>query len=78
MKKLTLCRIATILCGLLAIAIHSRPEMTIGHLPNGKLIGAALGLLGAIFGTQWVEYQKRQDAASTQPGWPTWVRRLLY
>ena len=78
MKKLILCRTATTLCGLLAIATHSRPDMTIGHLPTGKLMGAALGLLSAIFGTQWVEYQKRQDAVSTQSGWPAWVRRLLF
>ncbi|GAB3225123.1 hypothetical protein GCM10027423_61360 [Spirosoma arcticum] len=41
-------------------------------------MGAALGLLSAIFGTQWAEYQKRQDATSVQPGTPTWLRRLLF
>ncbi|CAN5159328.1 hypothetical protein BH09BAC4_BH09BAC4_05180 [soil metagenome] len=78
MKKLTVCRTATILCGLLAIAIHAKPDMTIVHLSNHKLIGAALGLISAIFATQWIEYKKRQDAVSTQPGWSGWVRRLLY
>ncbi|GAB3800799.1 hypothetical protein GCM10028819_26820 [Spirosoma humi] len=78
MKKLILCRIATILCGLLAVVIHAKPDMSVGHLPNPELMGAALGLLSAIFGTQWIEYRKRQDVVSTQPGWPAWVRRLLF
>ena len=77
MKKLTICRIATILCGLLTIAIYSMPDMTTGHLPNSKLIGVALGLLSAIFGTQWVGYQKRQDVFLTQPGSPNRIGRLL-
>ncbi|GAB4014412.1 T9SS type A sorting domain-containing protein [Spirosoma koreense] len=78
MKKLILCRTATILCGLLAIAIHVKPDMSVDYLLNHKLMGATLGLLSAIFGTQWIEYRKRQDAVSSQPGWPSWIRRLLF
>ncbi|GAB3790912.1 hypothetical protein GCM10028818_61640 [Spirosoma horti] len=42
------------------------------------LLAPALGLLNAIFVTQWVEYQKRQDAVSPPSGWPTWVYQLLF
>lgn len=41
-------------------------------------MSAALGLLSAIFGTQWVEYRKRQNAGVAQPGWSAWVRRFLF
>ncbi|WP_020602272.1 putative Ig domain-containing protein [Spirosoma spitsbergense] len=78
MNKRNLCRTATVLCGLLALIIYTRPETGIGHWPTDKLMGASLGLLSAIFGTQWIEYQKRQDTASSQPGTPGWVRRLLF
>ncbi|MFD2936119.1 T9SS type A sorting domain-containing protein [Spirosoma flavum] len=76
MKKLIICKTTTILFGVLAIVIHSRSDMTIGHLPNNKLIGTVLGLLSGISGSQWIEYQKRLDV--TQSGWPIWVRRLLF
>ncbi len=78
MMKRIVCKTATLLFGLLAIIIHSIPEAINGQVPDGKLIGAALGLLSAIFGSQWVEYQKRQEAVSTQAAWPIWVRRLLF
>jgi hypothetical protein len=41
-------------------------------------MGASLGLLSAIFATQWAEYQKRQDATLDQPGTPAWLRKLLF
>lgn len=78
MNKRNVCRLATVLSGLLAIVIHTRIEPVIWQWPTNKLMGAALGLFSAIFGTQWIEYQKRQDAVSSQPGWPGWLRRLLY
>ncbi len=78
MKKLIICKTATILCGLLAIVSQYKPELTTGPLPHANLIGLALGLLSAIFGTQWIEYQKRLDMTSVQPGLPTWIRRLLF
>ena len=78
MKKLFVCKIATILFGLLAIAIQYKPELTMGYVPHANLIGAALGLLGAIFGSQWIEYRKRLEVTSVQPGFPTWIRRLLF
>ena len=78
MKKLTFCKTATVVSGLLAIAIYARPEMNIEQGQHDELAGAALGLISAIFGTQWVEYQKRQDAASNHPGPPAWVRWLLF
>ncbi|MVM29138.1 T9SS type A sorting domain-containing protein [Spirosoma sp. HMF4905] len=74
MNKLIVCQISTILCGLSAIVIHSRADM----VSNSKLIGAALGLLSAIFGTQWIEYRKRQDVGAAQSGWSAWIRRFLF
>ncbi|MFD2934867.1 hypothetical protein [Spirosoma flavum] len=71
MKKLLVCQTATILCGLLAIAIYFRPDiLLIGSGRNHKLIGEAFGLLVAIFGTQWVEYQKRLNKKSVQEHTP--------
>lgn len=40
-------------------------------------MGAALGLLSAIFATQWLHYQKQLDATSDQTGLRDWLRRLL-
>ena len=66
MKKLIVCQIATILCGLLAIVIYIRPDAIIGNGHNHKLMAEAFGLLSAIFGTQWIEYQKRTNKTSVQ------------
>jgi hypothetical protein len=78
MTKRTICKTATILFGLLAIALYAIPDITNGQVFAGQLARAALGLLSIIFGTLWVDYQKRQEALSAQPGWPIWVRRLLF
>lgn len=78
MNKRNVCRTATLLCGLLAILIHTQSDTGLSPWPTNKLMGAALVLLSAIFGTQWVEYQKRHDATSDQPGTPAWLRRLLF
>lgn len=75
MNKLILCRTATILCGLLAITFLTRPDTSTGH--HDKLTGAALALISAIFGTQWGEYQKRQEATSTRLNKGSRLRRLF-
>ena len=49
-----------------------------GHGPDHQVISAVLGLLSAIAGTQWIEYQKRQELVSAQSGTPAWLRRLLF
>lgn len=59
MKKLTICKSATLFFGILAVGILTRLDSVTGHLRHGDLIGAGLGLLSAIFGSQWVEYQRR-------------------
>lgn len=66
MVKLLLCKLATLLCGVLAIGIFSHLDVVTTHLHHSDLLGAALGLLSAISGTQWIEYQKRLDAAPNQ------------
>ncbi|MBC3788759.1 hypothetical protein [Spirosoma utsteinense] len=78
MKKRNLCKLLTLSCGLLALILHIATDFInwAGH--DARPIGIALGLVSAIFGAQWVEYQKRLDATASQPGWPVWLRRLLY
>jgi hypothetical protein len=78
MNKRILCKMLTLLCGLFALSFALVPNFVLGHGHEARPIGIALGLLSAIFGAQWVEYQKRLDASSDQPGWPGWLRRLLY
>lgn len=77
MEKRNLCRLATILSGLFAIAISIRIDMVTWQWQDDKPMGAALGLLSAIFATQWFHYQQRQDETTSQPRWPAWLRRLL-
>lgn len=62
MIKLLICKTATVLFGVLAIGILARLHTVAHYLQNGDLIGAILGLIGAIFGTQWFQYQKRSSA----------------
>ena len=78
MKKLTVCKSATLFFGLLAVSALTRLDSVIGYLRHGDMIGAALGLLSAIFGSQWVHYQQRQDEVSAKPAWPGWLRYLLF
>ncbi|WP_373331270.1 hypothetical protein [Salmonirosea aquatica] len=78
MKKLTICKSATLFFGLLAVGLLTRLDSVNEHLRHGDMIGAALGLLSAIFGSQWVEYQRRQEEASARPIWPGWLRYLLF
>jgi|GEM_PF-2696160 len=78
MNKRNVFRLTTLLTGLLAIGVSLPTNSVSGSWPHGTHTGTALGLLSAIFATQWIEYQKRQDAVSPQPGWPGWLRRLLY
>ena len=59
--KLFLCKLATVLFGVLAVGILARLHTVALHLHHGDMLGAALALLSAIFGTQWIEYQKRMD-----------------
>ena len=69
MKKLLVCKLATVLFGVLAVGVFSRSELVLLHLRYGDLLGASLALVSAIFGTQWVEYQKRMDTGP--PSLPT-------
>lgn len=78
MNKRNVCRTSTILSGLLAIILYTRPYTIGGQMSADNLLGVALGLLSAIFGSQWIEYQKRQDTVAVQPAWPVWLRRLLF
>ncbi|MFD2934854.1 hypothetical protein [Spirosoma flavum] len=73
MEKRNVYRLATILCGLLAIAISTRVDMITWQWQDDKPMGAALGLLSAVFATQWLYHQKQQT--SVQPR--SWLRRLL-
>lgn len=68
---------ATILCSLFALAISIRIDMITWQWQDDRPMGAALGLLSAIFATQWLRYQKQLDAASDHPGFRSWLRRLL-
>ena len=77
MEKRNVCRLATILCGLFAIMISTRIDMVTWQWQDDRPMGLALGVLSAIFATQWLHYQKRLDAAAGQLRWPTWLRRLL-
>jgi len=70
MKKLIVCQAATILCGLLAIALYCRTDGLAGDGYNHKLIREAFGLLSGLFATQWVEYQKRFRKNSAQKNMP--------
>lgn len=67
MRKLTFCKSATLFFGLLAVGVLTRLDSVNGYLRHGDMLGAALGLLSAIFGSQWVEYQRRQDEVTAKP-----------
>lgn len=64
MSKRNICAGGTILCGLLAIVSKLSNYTRIWHWPNNAPIWLALVLVSAIFATQWIEYQHRQDARS--------------
>ncbi|WP_020607351.1 hypothetical protein [Spirosoma spitsbergense] len=69
--KLLLCKLATVIFGVLAVGALSRTELVMAHLRHGDMLGASLALVSTIFGTQWVEYRKRTDTTpfrSIQPG----------
>lgn len=66
MTKLLLCKLVTLLCGVLAIGIFGHLDILTTQLRHAHLLGAALGLLSAIAGTQWIEYKKRLDTPSSQ------------
>ncbi len=72
------CRLATILCGLVAIGLSSQLGLVTWPWPENQPVGLVPGLLSAIFGTQWIHYQKRLDTALNRSHWPGWLRRLLY
>lgn len=79
MKKLIICKYATCFFGLLAVWVLTGPDTVAVYegIP-GNIMGAGLVLLGGIFGSQWVEYQRRQDEVSNLPTWPGWLRHLLF
>lgn len=77
MEKRNVCRMATILFGLFAIAISIRVDMVTWQWQDDKPMGAVLGLISVIFATQWIHYQKRIDSTTSQPSVPNWLRRLL-
>ncbi|MBC7572481.1 MAG: VCBS repeat-containing protein [Spirosoma sp.] len=76
MRRRNLFMSATILCGLLAVAIQFSQSGIVWFWHDHKPIGGILGLLAAIFGSQWLRYQRRGDSA--QPDKPGWLRQLLY
>ena len=76
MNKRILCLSATILCGLLAIVITFSQKTIAWFWHDNKSVSAILLMLGAIFGSQWLDYERRYH--STRPVRPDWVRRLLY
>ena len=78
MKKRNLFMSFTILCGLSAMAVNVRLDAITWQWQDHKPVGIVLGLLSAIFATQWIRYQKRADAALAQPIKLTWLRRLLF
>ncbi|MBC7570674.1 MAG: hypothetical protein H7319_13185 [Spirosoma sp.] len=78
MLKRNVCRLATIVCGLVTIIISNRLRLVSWYWPDNQPVGWVLGLLSAIFATQWIHYQKQIDAVLDQPRWPAWLRRLLY
>ena len=59
MKKLLVCKLATLFFGFLAIGFFAKMQTVALYLYHGDLLGAALALLSAIFGSQWIEYRKR-------------------
>ncbi|AKD54212.1 hypothetical protein [Spirosoma radiotolerans] len=78
MEKRNVCRTATILCALFALAISVRVDMITWQWQEDKPMGAALGMLSIIFASQWVHYQKRIDSTKAQSRFPDWLRRLLH
>ena len=76
MHKRNLFMLATILCGLLAVAIEFSHNTLIWFWHDNKPVGAILLLLAAIFGSQWLGYERRYHA--TRPGKSGWLRRVLY
>ena len=78
LTKRNACATITVLCGLLSLSVRFDSELITWFWHDNSPVAVMLGLLTAIFATQWVEYQKRHDAISAQPGWPGWLRRLLY
>jgi len=63
MKKLLICKLATLFFGFLAVGVFAKLQTVALYLHHGDLLGAALALLSAIFGSQWIEYGKRIDKA---------------
>ncbi len=59
MKKRNVCKVATIGCGLLSIAFSTHVDAPAMPGLCSQPIGLMLGLLSAIFATQWIEYQRR-------------------
>ncbi len=59
MKKRNLFMSATIVCGLLALAIKFSTDGPVWLWHDTPPVGVILALLSAIFATQWVHYQKR-------------------
>ena len=77
MKKLTICKVATLFFGFLAIGMYIPMDPVSVYIRVGHMIGDIFGLLSAIFGTQWVVYQRRQDEKSAKFSPMPWFRSLL-
>ncbi len=75
MIKLLIYKSATVFSGIPAVGVLTKLQIITLYL-HGDSLGVALGVLAAIFGSQWSEYQRCRDSAqSNKPGW---LRRLLY
>lgn len=66
MIKLLICKTATVVFSVLAVSILARLTTVAHYLQNGDLLGAAMGLIGAIFGTQWFQYHKRATTSGAK------------
>lgn len=76
--KRNVCRLATIGCGFVTIMVSNRLQLVAWPWPDSQPPGLITALVSAIFATQWMHYQKQLDAGLDQPGWPAWLRRMLW
>ncbi|MEO6286003.1 MAG: hypothetical protein ABIO93_21615 [Dyadobacter sp.] len=63
MKKLIICKLAYLFFRFLAVSVFAKFQTVALYLQHGDLLGAALALVSAIFGSQWTEYRQRMDNA---------------
>ncbi|MEO6685225.1 MAG: hypothetical protein ABIN24_04645 [Dyadobacter sp.] len=67
MKKLIILNPHIFIHNLIPISIFIRLDAVTANLRHGDLAGAFLELLNVIFGSQWHNYQNRQQSLSVSP-----------